>query len=184
MSTIAGAPDLVAILHTIVQKHGIDILENRARLFALLRDYAPGDLRGVQVLMIAFDTGAPARLCSLPRPPSEAERSDEAAKLVDAYGSSPDLARSAVEIWARFAAGLRDRPPAAACVQTLPVRPLPLPAAPTGVQPLPGPSTPAEIRPLPLAQHQPQSGFAKWSAILIGLLVLAVAALVRLLGFM
>lgn len=122
--------DLAAVLDGIVRRHGATVFDDRARLFGLLRDYAPYALRDVRVLMAAFDAGALDRLRREPDPTSVQTLAAETARVTEASGCRPDLAEVAVRTWA----GLVGRPTGATpAVQPLPavqpVRPLPLPTA-------------------------------------------------------
>ncbi|WP_375460420.1 hypothetical protein [uncultured Enterovirga sp.] len=145
--------DLAAVLDGIVRRHGNGILSDRARLFALLRDYAPGDLRAVRLLMTAYDSGAAGRLQAQggagPTP-----LQDETDRMVAGYGASPDLARAAILTWAAFAAST------AGGASTQPIRPLPLPGEPVPVRPLPGSASPALSW---------KAALARWSLVITGL---------------
>lgn len=157
--------DLVAVLDRIVSRHGKEILADRARLNALLRDHAPGDLRGVRVLMTAYDSGVTARL-----PPAVAAvpptfLQEETARMVDLFGTNPDLGRIAIETWASFMARMAPKP--------IPIRPLPLPEGPRAPRPAPvvAMSTPAGL--------QGKSGLVRWLLITAALLVRMATALRR-----
>ena len=107
--TALQATDLAPIVRMIVSRHGPDVLDHRQRLFALLRDHAPGDFRAIRLLMSAIDSGAAERLRALDRSPSDAEIAAEIALMTDRYGADPGLARVAVTTWARVAAALAGR---------------------------------------------------------------------------
>lgn len=127
----SATADLGAVLDAIVRRHGPTILDDRARLFGLLRDHAPHALRDVRVLMAAFDAGVIERLRQASDLTAAASLATEAARVADASGCRPDLSDAAVRIWAGLLGRLAGGPPA---VQPLPaygaVLPLPLPAAP------------------------------------------------------
>lgn len=162
----AVSSDLAAILDGIVRRHGSGILADRVRLQALLRDYAPGDLRGVRLLMTAYDSGVTARLRAAPAGVSPAFIQEETARMVELYGVNPDLGRIAVETWAAFEARAAPKP-------MPPIRPLPLPAAPVAARPMPATavSTPAGL--------QGKTGIVRWLLITAALLVRIATALRR-----
>lgn len=123
-------PDLSAVLDGIVRRHGTAVLADRARLFGLLRDYAPHALREVRVLMTAFDAGTAERLRDETDPTAPAAIAAEARRVTEASGCRPDLSEAAVRAWA----GLLARLAAPEAVQPLPsvVRPLPPDPPPPG----------------------------------------------------
>lgn len=137
-----AAPDLAILIDAIVRRHGIAVLDEPRKLFALLRDYAPGAARDVRVAIMAVEAGITGRLDALLGPDAEAAIRSESSRMVDSFGCRPDLAEAAVRNWARASRSLADlRPGAAASPAPVPsVLPLPLPAAiapiPVGV-PLP-----------------------------------------------
>jgi hypothetical protein len=165
--------DVGVALAEIVRRHGETVLSERSRLFALLRDHAPGDLRAVRVAMAALDAGAPARLKAAAPAALPQTVAAETGQLVDLYGIQPDLARAAISTWAAFSRSGAALSGAAANAP----RPLPLPLPPGGA---------AAVQPLPPAADanpaQPgQSRFARWATI-AGAVLLLLASLLRLLG--
>lgn len=168
MSTIAATADLASVMEGIVHRHGRAVLEERAKLFALLRDHAPASLRDIRLVMNAFDAGASGRLLALPGAAPEAMIAAESASLSESHGCDPALSRAAVETWARVVAGLR--------AGAAPLGPPPIPGAaalPTRSRPGSGtaepppvlvasaaepPPIPAQVRPLPLPLPLPPAG--------------------------
>lgn len=146
---------LAAVLDGIVRRHGESVLADRARLHALLRDYADGDLRSVRLVMTAYDSGAALRFQAEPGVVSPSELEGETARLVDLFGTRPDLARAAVETWAAFVARSR------AGVVATSVRPLPLPGAPVPLRALPLASTPTAAT--------WRAGLVRWALVVAGL---------------
>lgn len=162
--------DLAAVLDGLVRRHGAGILDDRARLFGLLRDYAPGALRDIRVLMAAFDAGVAERLRGAARPVPDAILSAETGTVVAASGCRPDLCRAAVETWAAL-----DRSGQA------PARPLPLPGAlPPSAALMPGRIT--QPHPLPaVSSPTGGGGLMGWAAIAAGA-VIVIMIVLRVLG--
>ncbi|MDB5590164.1 hypothetical protein, partial [Enterovirga sp.] len=102
--------DLAATLLAIIRERGTDVLEQRSVLLSELRARAPQALRGVHLLMTAFDAGVPARLRESGAPFTDFKIGQETAQMVDHFGSSPEPAREAVQTWARAVAELGDIP--------------------------------------------------------------------------
>ncbi len=188
--------DLASVLDGILRRHGMGVLENPRRVFALLRDHASGSSRDVRVLVTALESGAPHRFRA--GPASEAALVGETDRMIDLFGCDPALARAALDTWNRSLAAYR-----ASSVQPLPsaaaasVRPLPLPV-PLGVpgagppiQPLPA-GAPQPIRPLPLSTSPAPGSASGWfgrrtptigAALLpVAAAALPIAAAARLLG--
>lgn len=172
--TSDATPDIAAILTGILRDHGPVILADRARLHDLLREKAGDAPRQVHLLMNAFDAGVPARLQAAGgHLPADAV-GEETSRMVDQFGSSAELARDAVETWARATSAAPDeptmRPASAVPAETRPLSPASVvtadpiprdtakaqdgepPALPRAAAPLPLPLPPAPAAmPLPLS---------------------------------
>lgn len=177
MSSPADAPpDMAGVLRQVLRDHGPGILGDRGRLHALLRETAGDSPRRIHLLMNAFDAGVPARLQATAEDAALFDLDHETARVVDAFGSSPEFAREAVETWRQAMREAPPRPPAPAPASAPPGPeasgsdgpgsvPPPLgdisPAGPTGSS-VPGPGTapgpqagPAEPAPSPIASPRP-----------------------------
>lgn len=93
--------DLATHLGDLLRQHGPGLIEDRSRLSMLLRQRAPGEFRSIHLLLTAVDAGVPSRLLEAGPERSAVETGQEVTQMVDNFGTSPELARSAVEIWAR-----------------------------------------------------------------------------------
>ncbi len=98
---MAPSGDLATILAALLRDEGEAVLDRRSQLLAALRERAPGEPRDVHLLMTAFDAGVPFRLRESVEPLGEMELGQETAHIVDGFGTSPDHARRAVDMWAK-----------------------------------------------------------------------------------
>lgn len=121
MNAAPDAPDLALVIAAIVRRHGTGVLGERRRLHGLLRDHAPGSVRDIRMLMTALDAGAVGRLYGQAGGHMADVVEAEAARMANDFGCDPDLARRAVDTWARLAATLHEASRAP--------KPSPLPAA-------------------------------------------------------
>jgi hypothetical protein len=115
----ASAEAMAATLRMIIDKHGIGLLANHRKLFGLLRDYAPSEPRAIRVVMSAFDLGIAERLAG-PQTLSPDVLESEARSLAADTGLRDDLARWAVDVWAKARASLHGVSGGPAMSPTLP----------------------------------------------------------------
>lgn len=163
-SQLAPGPDLAPVLAGLLRREGIGLLERRARLNGLLRDYAPTAMRDIRLLLTAYDAGTPARLEASGEPLAAAPLATESERLADEFGCAPPLARHAVETWARALASFRT--PLAQGHAPLPPR-IVAAAAGTGVGHAP--------------QDDQPGWLGRWGGIAVGVLLVLIA-IVRWLG--
>jgi hypothetical protein len=173
--------DVIGVLKDIAARENGAVLGNRRRLFGLLRDKLPSEVRTIQFLMTAFDEGVPARLranSSL----GDAALAQEVTRVASNTGMAPEFAEAAVTAWAQAIAGYAPAAPAAASdwiepVQAAPARTAavqPAPVAPLPVQPAaPSPAGASGTSPV-LVKRSP------W--VRIGNIVRITAAVIIMLG--
>lgn len=164
-SQLVPGPDLAPVLAGLLRRDGIGLLRQRARLAGLLRDYAPGAIRDIRLLLTAYDAGAPARLESLADPVDARMIAAEADRLVAEFGCARLLALNAVETWGRALASLRGA--------GLPA-PLLVPRSPASENPQASAALPGEEQP---------GWVGRWGGIAVGVL-LVLLAVARWLGLM
>lgn len=156
-SQLVPGPDLAPVVAGLLRREGIGLLERRARLNGLLRDYAPNAMRDIRLLLTAYDAGTPARLQASGEPLAAAALAIETDRMVNEFGCAAPLARNAVETWARALVGFR-----APLAQGHAVMP-PRVATPTGIRGGPVP-------------HEEQPGWlGRWGGIAVGILLVFIA---------
>jgi hypothetical protein len=163
-SQFAPGPDLAPVLLALLRREGIGLLEQRARLNGLLRDYAPTAIRDIRLLLAAHDAGTPRRLEAAADPVAAEALSAEADRMVEEFGCARPLAVGAVNTWARALAGLRNAPSGSGEV-------------PSPLLPSPG----AAAGPRPVVDDAP-SPIGRWGGIALAVLLVLVA-LARWLGW-
>lgn len=168
-SQIVAGPDLAPVLVGLLRREGAGLLQQRGRLNGLLRDYAPGAIRDIRLLLAAYDSGVPHRLGQVAEPTETRLVAQEADRLVDEFGCAHPLALNAVSTWGRAFAGLR--------VPAAPERPKS--AGPVHfIQ-----SQQQATAPAADAQRDEPGGMGRWGGIALGLFLVLVA-LARWLGWM
>ena len=102
-----GAPDLVdmsaadmsAQIAQLLNKYGRDLLADRPRLYGLLRDYIPAQLRRTKLVMTAFDQGIAHDFAADSAPPTTLARDHAIQSIVSEAGLQTELAQWAVDAW-------------------------------------------------------------------------------------
>ena len=101
--------DLAQVLAGLLRLKGMPLLEERqrGRLHGLLRDYAPGSVRDIRLLLLALESGAVGRIGAMSPLPAAETLSGEADGMVERFGCERSLATRAIATWVRALADLR-----------------------------------------------------------------------------
>ncbi len=91
--------DMGKVIAKIIERHSTKLLGDRRRLLGLLRDYVPGELRGVKLLMASFDQNTPQGFLEQGTAPSKISIEQQANALVTNTGLQKELALWATEAW-------------------------------------------------------------------------------------
>lgn len=133
MTTTPATVDLAALLGDLVHRDGIGLLDDRARLHGLLRDYAPDAIAGIRAMMAAYDQGIVARLRDGPMPVASGVVERETATMAEAAGCDAASAAAAVASWVRVVVAAKSGSAGTPLPLPLPeALPLPLAAARAG----------------------------------------------------
>lgn len=105
----ASGQDLAQVLSGLLRLKSMALLEERqrGRLHGLLRDYAPGSIRDIRILLLALESGAVGRIGSQTPLPAAEALAPEADGMVERFGCDRTLALAAITTWARALADLR-----------------------------------------------------------------------------
>lgn len=104
-----GISEISAVIANIMARHGASVLDDRRKLLGLLRDYVPGEARGVKLLMASFDYNTPRAFLDQGARPSQMMIDQQVGGLVASAGIQKDLANWATEAWSQ---GLYGKGPA------------------------------------------------------------------------
>lgn len=103
-NTALDSPDMPdaemsALVARLFDKYGRVLLEDRRRLYGLLRDYAPSQLRRTKLLMTAYDQGVPQHFAAHDSAPTSFAVAQAIQSIIAEAGIQTELAQWAIDAW-------------------------------------------------------------------------------------
>lgn len=98
-SSDMSSADMSALVTRLLDKHGPSLLKDRGRLYGLLRDYAPSQLRKTKLMMTAYDQGVPQNFAVEATTPTSFAVAQATQSIIVEAGIQTELAQWATEAW-------------------------------------------------------------------------------------